>query len=565
MDRTLGYLSLLIRERGISTKYFRRAMCPWALRILGVLVATHGLRAQSLAPKRRVVALEVPGQEADNLHRMDPASWTDSTGSYLIRSTGRRLPLLARDGITYVDIINPEFRATWNSQLPWSQNDGASRGSVGWNFVTRLGIILETGPVRVIFAPEIISAENREFLTIPYDTTKGARSIWANPFHGLPESIDLPIRFGRNPRHTTVKGQSSVSIDLGKSTIGFADDNMWWGPGVRNALLVSSNAEGVPRLFVRTRSPVDTRLGRFDAEWFLGRLQESAFFDNDSTNNSRSLAGVVLTWRPPHSRNVELGFGRLVMTPLTNGAMSLGAAFDVFHDIGRPNTAPKQPGNYSAPDQLFSFFGRVAVPEHGFEAWAEWARTEQPLSLRDMLEDPAHSQLYTVGAQAVRAFADTSTHLRLGIEATYLEPSPSSRFKPLLTSYTSHAVLQGFTHDGQLLGPAIGPGSSSQYLSLDYLRPRWNIGFFAGRIRYDNGTLFESIVPQVKNADISVYSGLRGALQYRGVRISAEFQSTVRLAYLFQSYNANLDNGEKAGVDFRNRTLSIVLSPAKGF
>jgi hypothetical protein len=541
----------------------RRVMRHWWSLTLGVLVAPVGLGAQSFA-QQRLISLEVPGQEVDNLRRLDPSSWYDSTGSYLIRSTGRRLSRAPRDGVTRFDIVNPEFRAAWNSELPWSQNDGASRGSVGWNFVTRLGVVLESGPVRVILAPEIVSAENRDFLAIPF-ADFGKRSMWSNPFHPAPESIDLPIRFGFAPRHTTVGGQSSVSIDLGRTTFGYANDNMWWGPGMRNALLVSSNAEGIPRVFLRTRSPIDTRYGRFDAEWFVGRLKESSFFDYDSTNNSRSLAGLAVTWRPPQSTHVELGFGRLVMTPLVNDAMSLGAAFDVFHDVGRPNTAPKHPSNYTAPDQLFSIFGRLTIPERGFEAWAEWARTEQPAGLRDLLEDPAHSQLYTIGAQAVHTLADTNSRLRVRIEGSYLEPSPSSRFKPLLTSYTSHAVLQGFTQDGQMLGPAIGPGSSSQFISVDYVRRRWNAGAFAGRIRYDNATLFEDIVPPVKNADVSLYYGLRGQVIYRGLRIGAEFQSTVRLNYLFQSYNKNLDDGQKAGIDLRNRTLSLVISPANGF
>ena len=546
---------------------FRHLTRRSLLLALAVMVVPKLAWGQAPA-QQRLIALEVPGQELDDIGRTRSAlrQTTDSTAtSYLMRSVSTRLARSPRDGLVHFDLVAPEYRTVWNSQLPWSQNDGALFAGRGMNTVLRIGLVLEAGPVRLIAAPEIINEENRDFQTIPY-ADKGSRSIWANPFHGLPESIDLPLRFGDVGRRRTVSGQSSLSVDIGPVVTGVTAENQWWGPSVRNALVLGPNAAGVPRLFLRTRQPVPTRYGTFDAQWFLGRLSESNYFDYDSTNNSRALSGIVATWRPPHTRHAEFGVTRLVMTPVVSNDISLGTAFNVFHDVGRPNTQPKHPGNYTAPDQIFALFGRLALPEDGFDTWFEWARTEQPISFRDLLEQPAHSQGYTIGAQMVRPLGDSATTMRFRVEATYFEPSPSLRFQPnLLTSYTSHAVPQGFTQDGQMLGAAIGPGSSSQFASLDLLRTRWSAGMFGGRIRYDNGMLFEPIIPPVKREDITMFLGIRGHVVWRGMRVGAEFQNSVRLNYLYQAFLADEKTGSSAGIDFRNRTLSIVLSPAKGF
>ena len=566
MSLTAGYLpiALILSPHLMRLRPLTRQSLLLAL---AVMVVPNLAWGQAPA-QQRLVVLEVPGQELDDLSRSKAAlrNTSDSTAtSYLMRSVSTRLARSPRDGLVRVDLVAPEYRTVWNSQLPWSQNDGALFAGRGMNTVLRGGLVFEVGPVRAIVAPELINEQNLDFQTIPY-ADKGARSIWANPFHGLPESIDLPLRFGNRGRRRAASGQSSLTIDIGPVVTGITAENQWWGPSMRNALVLGPNAAGVPRIFLRTRQPLPTRYGTFDAQWFLGRLSESNYFDYDSTNNSRALSGVVATWRPPHTSHAEFGVARLVMTPVVSNDISLGTAFNVFHDVGRPNTQPKHPGNYTAPDQIFSLFGRLALPDDGFESWFEWARTEQPISFRDLLEQPAHSQGYTIGAQLVRPLADSATNLRFRVEATYFEPSPSLRFQPgLLTSYTSRAVPQGFTQDGQMLGAAIGPGSSSQFASLDFIRNRWTAGLFGGRIRYDNGMLFESTIPEVKREDIMMFMGIRGHLVWRGLRVGAEFQNMVRLNYLYQAYLADERTGTSSGIDFRNRTLSIVLSPAKGF
>jgi hypothetical protein len=61
----------------------------------------------------------------------------------------------------------------------------------------------------------------------------------ANPYdYG---QIDAPLRFGPNSFWTANPGQSFARIDLYNVALGVSRENLWWGPGVRNALLMSNS------------------------------------------------------------------------------------------------------------------------------------------------------------------------------------------------------------------------------------------------------------------------------------------------------------------------------------
>lgn len=152
--------------------------------------------------------------------------------------------------------------------------------------------------------------------------------------------------------------------------------------------------------------------------------------------------------------------------------------------------------------------------------------------------------------------------LRLGTEATYLEPSTTFRIRPVTTSYTSATVPQGLTNRGEVLGASIGPGSSSQFATADVLAASWRLGIVLGRTRFDNGTLLGPLVPELRRQDVTLIAGLRAAVTVRNVRLAAQFNDGVRLNYLFQGFIDDPILGTSQGVDIRNRTLDVTVSTA---
>src|SRR5690606_26078910 len=108
-------------------------------------------------------------------------------------------------------------------------------------------------------------------------------------------------------------------------------------------------------------------------------------------------------------------------------------------------------------------------------------------------------------------------------ETTYLEPSSSGGNRRTVGWYSSRPVRQGYTHAGQVIGAAIGPGSSSQWLAADYFpRGRARIGLYAGRIRWDNHSFYTSGFNPFFAHDVSLLVGARGAYRIHGFDITLE-------------------------------------------
>ena len=520
-----------------------------------------GLAGAADAQQLRFIPLVSLTSEAEERIRLSQLSGKVCAEGFLIRSVSRLTTPCASTVVEGTGIISPEIRAVSNSGLPYSLNQGSLWAGRGWNSELTTGVFAFRGPFRFILAPTAVAEENKPFQVIPYpEQVVPARSEWANPFHPLPESIDLPLRFGDRPLRRVDLGQSSLTVDVPVVSFGVATENLWWGPGIQNALLLSNNAPGFPHAFAQMR-PLGTPYGTFDAQWILGQLRESDFFDVDSTNNHRALNGLAFTWTAPFDSGLTLGAARLVMSAQDRGHGVLGSALDVFRRVGQPDTDTSAHASNDRRDQIFSLFGRWMFVPAAFEAYLEYAHFEEPTSFRDLLEYPGHSEAYTLGFQWARPLFP-SAMFRLQGEASYLEPDPSLRLRPVAVTYTSRAVPQGFTNRGETLGAAIGPGASSQWLAGDVFTPLWRFGVYLNRIRWDNGTLFEAVVPEFRRQDVTLAAGLRGSVNWNGVNLAVDFSHAARFDYLFQAYV--ISPTKTGGIDLLNNTLSFKVSTALG-
>ncbi len=508
-----------------------RASAPRSWYLLYLLLAVvDPLRAQQ---QRFVPLVTLQGELAER-RRLSLVEGADSADASLLRSASRDTPPAANVQHPSLRLLSPEVRMFSNSALPFGANTESVRAGRGVNIVATAGFDARYGPARLIVAPQLVYEQNLPFQVIPYvQGTPPQRSPWANPFHPLPESIDLPFRYGELSHRRLEAGQSSLTVDLGPMAVGAATENEWWGPGIRNALLLSDNAAGFPHLFARAATPVKTRAGVFDFDVIFGHLHESEYFDHDPANDLSTLSAGAFTWRPGGGPGLQLGFAHLRI----DGA--------------------------SGHDQMNSLFGRWVFVGSGLEAYAEWAHFQDPPSLRAFLEVPNHEQGYTVGLQWAHPLAPGRT-FRLQTEASYLEPDASFRIRPVTTSYTSSTVPQGFTNRGKVLGANIGPGSSSQWLAADVFATQSRVGIYLGRIRYDNGTAFGPLVPDLRGQDVSLLAGLRASRNVHGLHALVELTDTARLNYLYQAYFDNAALGTYKGIDITNRSLAVTLTWTPG-
>lgn len=511
----------------------------------------------------------VGGMIADR-RRLDQLRGQADLGGFLIRSASSLTQRPKSSAWWGASIIAPEVYAANNDALPFSINDGPVWAGVGTSSRLIAGLNLAAGPLRLILAPELVRADNDYFLirdTLRFYAPPVPKDRFGDgfvfPWYAIgPYSIDLPTRFGTKSISRLDAGQSTAMLEFRGVATGVSNENQWWGPGIRNALILSNNAPGFPHAFIRTRKPWRTRIGDVEARLLVGGLTESRYFDTTATNNLRSLSGFAFSVRPRFEKNLVVGGSRAVYATAKRWEKIPWRFFDAFAATGRPNNralsdSSLRPGGR---DQIFSLFARWVFPADGFEAYSEWSRLEFPISVKDLLVAPNHTQGYTLGVQYVRPAIRSNGRLRVQAELTSVEQSATFRDRPQGSYYTSRRVIQGYTQMGQPLAAGIGPGASGQWAAADYIEPAWSVGVFAGRIRWNedfHSTYGFPLYLGYCSHDVSVFPGARASAGSRWGYVSADILFGNRLNAFFQE-QSGCPKGNSV-LDIRNRTITVTV------
>jgi hypothetical protein len=543
---------------------------PFAMPLLAALaLAASPLRAQGGAPAAdtgaappaaapaqsgvEVRPLFTIGGALEEAERTAQLRGEASADGFLLRSPSSLTPAEGRTGLF---LVAPEVQLGWNSDIPFGLNDGALWSGRGTSTLVRAGIGVRAGPLRLIVAPELAYASNASFDGVIPDAWKEMDPhAYLPPWQVGEHSIDLPYRMGDGAFREIRPGQSSLTLTAGPLAVGASTENEWWGPGVRNALLLSNQAAGFGHLFVRTSRPLSTPIGQVEARWISGALRDSEWFASQRgvERGWRSLSGAALVVSP--ARTLSLGIARTVHTPADGAGEALSRGMRVFTRWSE-ETDPASDDRF---EQITALWGRLVMPSEGAEVYAEWARTRLPLNVRDLMEVPEHSQGYTLGLQWLRPAGPGE--VRLQVEHTYIEESPTFTRLSNGSWYASRFIPQGYTHEGQVLGASVGPGGSGQWLAVDWLRGRGRGGAFLGRIRWAEDAYYDK--PGGPNLylghDVSMYGGLRGALAVGPLRLDAEYTLQKRWNYLFQSTAVNF-NDREATTNVVNHTLRLGVS-----
>src|SRR5438552_11058972 len=287
-----------------------------SLLVVFVVVTLQPLNAQT----PRWWPLFTIGSDQDDRIRVAQLRGLAASDGYLLRTPSTMAkPLLGDTTRLRWALLFPEYEAVYNSAVPFSLNDGAMWAGRGWNQTTRAGLVAAWRRVSLTLAPQLLVSENLPYELPPPIRLRPlppGRDPLSSPWHTGPSSIDLPLRFGSRGFVHVAPGESSLSVNWGAVTTGLATEHEWWGPGIHNALVLSNNAPGIPRLFVRTSRPIRTGAGRFEVHWFLGGLFESQYFDATRADDRRSINALAASWTPRGVPTLVLGVTRAVYAPL---------------------------------------------------------------------------------------------------------------------------------------------------------------------------------------------------------------------------------------------------------
>ncbi len=395
---------------------------------------------------------------------------------------GPALPLGRRvsppDAGSGLELVPATLNVYGNSAYPRDVNDGAVWEGKGVSTQLSAGAAFRRGIFSAAVAPSVAWQQNAAFRIVPNGQT--GNLAFMDPWYG--SSIDYPQRFGEGPFWTASPGQSYLRLDYWGFAAAVSTENMWWGPAIRNSILMSNTAAGFPHALLGTGRPVDVGIGNLEAHVYMGRLDRSKYFSDQS---HAWFYGLVMTYEPRWVPGLYLG----------------------FTGVNLKDCACLRSGNDT--NSLLGLYGRWVFPSAGFEVYAEWTREDRLRWMSEFLKHIDHSAAGTVGLQKV--WTEPGYWVRLLAEATDTGPSAPPQPARGAVAYYTHTGNLSYTNGGQLLGTGIGPGASGQYLGVDVLTPSGWYGAYLERVRRNDYVFLYMLGAPPDRDDVELTLGFRYA------------------------------------------------------
>ena len=404
-------------------------------------------------------------------------------------------------------VLPSGLRSRYNSAYADDRNDGALWAGRGLSTAIEGGVRLRWRLLSATVAPVVAWQQNRGFYAPPSTTT--GQSPYANPFNY--GGIDLPLRFGPDAFWTLDPGQSTLRVDGWGVSAGASTENLWWGPGQRNSLLMTNSAPGMAHLFLGTSRPVDIWIGWLEAQMIWARPRDSKWFDTTGTVRPRFFNALNFGFEPAAVPGLFLGLTRGYVYAVPPGGLT-SAQY-----LGLPLIAPyakrslatlANPTGNSPDNQLASVYARWVFPESGLEIYGEWGRDDHSWDFDDFITQPSHSSSGMAGLQKV--FPTSSGWLRFVAEAVRtLEKPTNNPPRPVPIFYIHSNETQGYTNRGQMLGAGVGPQADSQWLAVDYFSGPATLGGWLERVERNGRWYYDRAIGWSRQ-DVEFGGGLRG-------------------------------------------------------
>jgi hypothetical protein len=384
-----------------------------------------------------------------------------------------------------------------NTHHPYGINDGSMVQARGYQTQISAGVFAQIGPLSIQLRPEYVYAENKDFQELGEVVNN---AFWNTPIANFFNTIDLPDRYG-NGRYSRLRwGQSNIKLTAGPVSAGLSTENLWWGPGMRNSLLMSNNAAGFQHYTLNTNKPIKTYIGSFEAQIIAGRLNQSGVAApigpefRTTPKDWRYINGMIITYQPKWIPNFFLGVDRVFVVNHRSMGSSFGDYFPIFKAVEKSAYQQDDGTNTdddAARDQYISFFTRYVLPESKAEFYFQYGRNDHSYDIRDGVVEPEHSRAYILGFRKLIALNRTDEYIQVGTEFTQLEKSKTRFVRASGSWYSHYQVLDGYTNEGQVLGAGIGPGSNLQTLDVSWVKGLKRIGLQFERQVNNNDLFYE--------------------------------------------------------------------------
>lgn len=377
-----------------------------------------------------------------------------------------------------------------NSTLPVSFNDGNFFPARGWQERYSIGVNFRYKFLEFNYQPEKISVENK-----PQEFFAGdVGNYWARYYQLVRNNIDdfRSVGFGKKIDTTTL-GQSYLSLNFTKISLGVTNQNIWWGPGIRNSLMFTNTAAGFQHIFLNSNVPIETPFGKIEFSGILGRIDSTRFEDPDDpymrtmweggmirkNNINRTLSAFTINLHPKYLKNFFIGY-----------AFSRQTYQKDYNQNNQPYTffskdKPKMDlgvlmFRFFLPISHAEFYGELGQPEKAPWPWnffRDSTKTAFIVGLRKFV--PLKNKNF------IFEFSTEFTQLALMNPRLIFNRDPRADGPQFNSWYTSPIIRQGYSNDGQLMGANIGPGSTSQMLGIALRYKQNRLGIKVEKIAYN--------------------------------------------------------------------------------
>jgi hypothetical protein len=444
---------------------------------------------------------------------------------------------------------------TWinqfNSDRPAGLNDGAMIPARGYQTLFSGGIYAQYGHLSIQLRPEFVNAKNDNYQGFPHTLTDPvlADQRWYQYYHYYLNNIDLPDRFGEESYQKTFWGQSSIRLNYGAISFGLSTENLWWGPGMQNSLLMTNSAPGFTHFTLNTVRPVRTTIGSFEGQIISGKLKNSGFTPPEPTRNYnggpplyepkpddwRYINGMVLSYQPKWVPGLFLGITRSFQVyemDMGNrrGAVNIGDLLPVFSPLSEKG-AGNASDSVKKRDQLSSVFMRwVWLKSHG-EVYVEYGRSDNFRDQRDLTVEASYSNAYILGLRKLfplKSYKDE--YIQFNMELTQLEMNPTTRNRGGQSWYLSSVVKDGYTNQGQLLGAGIGPGSNLQTINISWVKSLKSVGIQFERYMHNND-FYYSYIKDIRSHWVDLSAALLAEWDFKNLLLNVKAEGIQSLNY----------------------------------
>lgn len=451
-------------------------------------------------------------------------------------------------GMGTVELLPLTITEKFNSHHPYGWNQSGLMQAKGLQTRLTTGVLFHKGFFSIQFKPEFVTAGNPVF---EHNALFGSATT--------------------SSYHKFFAGQSSVRVSHWGISLGLSTENLWWGPGVYNSLLMSNNAPGFGHITFNTTRPIKTPIGSFEWQVIMGKLVEdpsvpfeifnltTSYYNPENYHGAgnsgpydpkqkwRYLNGLTVTFQPRWIKGLYLGINR-VAHAYNYKLQQYGRDFDFFHKYF-PTIfgAFRENYSYGSADtnhavgykQIASVHARYLFAKSHAEVYFEYGVNDNAYNLRDLSIDPQHSAAYTMGFKKLKPLSG-GKWLDISGEITRM----AEQVDYLVRTAGDWYLYQGsYTNQNRIIGAGIGTGNNAQTLRIMHIDGFKKIGGIVQAVQHRPtqivGGLSNLGIRDERWNDIAL--GLIAQCRYKRLIVGGEWMLVHSSNYIWEQGNKSFN------------------------